>query len=235
MLKFILCLIFFTTSILPACSNRQSSSVVQAVPEDKSNIIIEVPNINQYPTLPTGCESTAAVMVLRFYKEEITITDFAEYCLPKNNAFYYRSGALYGPNPREYFVGDPFSEKGYGCFAPVIVKAVNSNSRLCRAQEVSGSLPELCQKYIDNGKPLLIWATMNMKPTKDGNTWTLSNGDRFVWPAGEHCLVLVGYDESNYYFNDPLKGETVGYEREVVESRYQALGSQAVLIEACVN
>ena len=191
-----------------------------------------VPNLNQNPTLPTGCEATSATMVLRYYKEDITATDFAEYCLPKSEDFYIEKGVLYGPNPNECFVGNPFSKSGYGCFSPVIVEAVNSNSRLCRAKRVYGNLEELCRDYIDKDKPLLIWATMNMKSLRDGDSWRLQNGEVLNWPAGEHCLVLVGYDRFNYYFNDPLKGNTVGYEKKTAEACFTVLGSQAVLIEA---
>ena len=194
--------------------------------------ILCVPILNQNPTLPTGCEATSATMVLKYYKEDITAVDFAKYCLPKSEDFYHKNGILYGPDPNIYFVGNPFSKNGYGCFSPVIVEAVNSNSRLCKAKRVYGNLEELCNKYINTDKPLIIWATMNMKPLKEGDKWLLQNEEAFCWPSGEHCLVLVGYDNLNYYFNDPLKGATVGYEKKTAEACFNALGAQAVLIEA---
>ena len=209
-----------------------SSKEAETTDVIETHKLISVPNISQNPTLPTGCETAAAVMVLQYYKEDITIRNFAEYCLPKSNDFYRLNGALYGPDPWKHFVGDPFSRNGYGCFSSVIVDAVNFNSRLCRAERVEGSLEELCRRYIDKDKPLLVWATMDMKPTSGGDTWLLPNGERFTWPAGEHCLVLVGYDSDYYYFNDPLKGETVGYKKETAGERYSELGSQAVLISA---
>ena len=205
-----------------------SSEMDESVIDTK---LLRVPNLNQNPTLPTGCEATAVVMVLQYYKEDISIEDFAKHCLPKCEDFYSKDGALYGPDPNKFIVGDPFSKSGYGCISPVIIVAVNSNSRLCRAEKVNGSLEELCHRYIDVDKPVLIWATMNMKPIGEGNSWRLQNGESFIWPSGEHCMVLVGYDRFNYYFNDPLKGNTVGYEKKTAEERFVALGSQAVKIE----
>lgn len=70
-----------------------------------------------------------------------------------------------------------------------------------------------------------------MKPPKEGNRWTLEDGTQFQWLAGEHCLVLVGADEDYYYFNDPDYGdEVIGYEKELVQQRYDELGRQAIVI-----
>ena len=42
---------------------------------------------------------------------------------------------------------------------------------------------------------------------------------------------MVGADEHYYYFNDPdCEGEVVGYERSVVEQRYEQLGRQALIL-----
>ena len=49
---------------------------------------------------------------------------------------------------------------------------------------------------------------------------------------GIPCLILVGYDDQYYYFNDPYQsGGLKAYARSVVEARYAAMGSQAVVIE----
>lgn len=208
----------------PATPNGPAKVVVA----DK---LIDVPAICQYPTLPTGCESVAATMVLHYYGDTVPPEDFAEDWLPRSDAFYQRDGKLYGPDPREVFVGDPFRTASYGCFAQPIVRAVNGNSTVCTAEKITGrSLPALCAEYVDKDKPLLIWATMEMAEPKEGNRWYLEDGTSFTWPAGEHCLVLVGYNAGHYFLNDPMTGSTVGYEKETVEQRFAALGSQAVYI-----
>ena len=85
-------------------------------------------------------------------------------------------------------------------------------------------------EYIDNDMPLLIWATMYMEESFESSSWYLVDGSEFTWIAQEHCMVLVGYDEENYYLNDPLTGTTVSYEKELVQQRFEELGSQAVCI-----
>ena len=197
----------------------------------KGEVYLEVPQICQYPMLPTGCESVAATMVLQYYGEDIDAGAFASEWLTSDNNFYYEDDIYYGPNPDEVFAGDPFTRNSYGCFAPVIEKAVNENSLLCKAEVLKGeSLKNLCDTYLSQNVPVLIWATMGMKESKEGNSWTLPDGTQYTWTAGEHCLVLVGYDDRHYYLNDPISGGTVGYSKEIVEKRYEELGKQAVCI-----
>jgi uncharacterized protein YvpB len=43
-------------------------------------------------------------------------------------------------------------------------------------------------------------------------------------------MVLIGYDDRHYYLNDPMSGGTVGYDKSVVEKRYEEMGMQAVYI-----
>lgn len=192
---------------------------------------INVPLICQYPQLPTGCESVAATMVLQYYDVQVQPEEFVSEWLNYSENFYYNNGILYGPNPDQVFAGNPFSNNSYGCYSDVIVKAVNNHSTTCHAQAIFGqSLKTLCERFINNGQPILIWATMGMKESKEGNSWTLENGKKYTWIAGEHCLVLVGYDQNDYYLNDPQTGTTVSYEKSLVEKRYQELGSQAVFI-----
>ena len=195
------------------------------------DVYLEVPQICQYPMLPTGCESVAATMVLQYYGDDIEAETFASSWLTCNSDFYVENGTTYGPDPNKVFAGNPFSRNSYGCFAPVIENAVNDNSLVCKAQMIEGeSLNDLCDTYVGQGEPLLIWVTMSMKESYPGNYWTLSDGTQYTWRAEEHCMVLIGYDDRHYYLNDPMSGGTVGYDKAVVEKRYEEMGMQAVYI-----
>ncbi len=214
-----------TTSVEKANGDTAAQGVV--VPKK----LIDVPTISQYPALPTGCESVAATMVLQYYGVDITAQDFALHWLECSRDFYRKRGRLYGPDPRKVFAGDPFTENSYGCFAEPIADAVNRNSADCNAQIITDrTLEELCEDYVDNDKPLLIWATMKMQESYKGNAWHLEDGSLFTWIAREHCLVLVGYNEAYYLLNDPMTGSVVAYPKSVVEKRFAELGMQAVYI-----
>lgn len=194
-------------------------------------ILLSVPALCQYPELPTGCESTAAAMVLQFYGEDISPSKFASEWLECSEDFYTYNGIFFGPDPNEIFAGDPFSSASYGCFSKPIANAINRNSKKISAETIVGkTLNQLCESYLKNGKPLLIWATMAMREAYNGKSWKTPNGSIFTWIAGEHCLVLVGYDSEFYYLNDPMSGSLVAYPKETVQKRFEELGSQAVLI-----
>lgn len=192
---------------------------------------IDVPVICQYPELPTGCESVAATMVLQYYGVSITAEEFAGNWLECSENFYSSDNGLYGPDPNEVFAGNPFSEYAYGCYASPIVEAINANSMEYNAKKITNkTVKEICNEYIDHGIPVLIWATMSMKESQRGKSWYLPDGSEFTWIAGEHCLVLVGYDKNYYFLNDPQSGSTVAYQKDIVEKRFLELGSQAVYI-----
>ena len=62
---------------------------------------------------------------------------------------------------------------------------------------------ELCS-YIDAGMPVVFWATLDFQPVPEKRDhWLLADGTDFAWKCNEHCLLLVGYDDENYWFNDP--------------------------------
>ena len=64
-----------------------------------------------------------------------------------------------------------------------------------------------------------------------GPQWKLlDTGETFTWISNEHCMLLVGYDEDSYYFNDPYAGKLVKYEKETVEQRYSELGKQSISV-----
>ncbi len=197
-----------------------------------AGMVKKVPLIAQFPEYPTGCESVCAVMALQYANENVSVDTFVEEYLPKSHRFYTENGRHCGPSPYEYFVGHPRSTASYGCMAPVIEKAVAAyygDDR--RVQTVTGStLYALSARYIDRGIPVLTWVTIAMIETVPTASWYLEDGKRFTWPGNEHCMLLVGYDENYYYFNDPYQGKQVRYPKALSESRFAELGRQAVVI-----
>lgn len=221
------------TTTKPTTIQRAPSSTTTRMPNTQlADHILSVPIIAQFPEFPTGCESVSAVMALRYYGETISVTEFVNTHLSKDDRFWWESGVLRGPDPYKYFVGDPATENSYGCMAPVIEKALvsffGSDERVINT--TGESLSSLCSTYIDQGIPVLVWATIGMVATEKGTTWKLSDGSSFSWPKNEHCMVLIGYDDNRYYFNDPYRGTVKSYGRALCESRYKDLGMQSIAI-----
>ena len=57
----------------------------------------------------------------------------------------------------------------------MIQDAINDNQNQYVAIIIQDkTLEELCKVYIDNNHPILIWATMRMTKSKEGNSWYLT-------------------------------------------------------------
>lgn len=91
-------------------------------------------------------------------------------------------------------------------------------------------MEQLCTEYLDRGRPVIFWACIDMKEPVTGPDWYLEDGTTvFTWISNEHCMLLVGYDETNYYFNDPWEHHgVIGYEKTITEARHQAQYAMAV-------
>lgn len=204
----------------------------------KEEAYIEMTGLSQ-EGIPTGCESVSMVMVLNHLGVEITPEAFIDNYLPCGE-FYRQGDAVYGPDPHQVFAGNPYEKNSLGCFPKVIIKTLD-NMKACRYpgmdemvfEDLSGaSLEELTGKYIANDIPVLLWVTMGMESSYEGMRYYLSDGSLYTWRAGEHCMVLCGYDETAYYLMDPLSdGEMVCYAKEIVEARYEEMGKYAVVID----
>lgn len=216
-----LCLISIVTGIVYINAHRRK--------------VIDVPYISQRGTFSTGCELVSATMVLQYYGYDVTVDQVVNKT-PREDIVQTKAG-LIGPHPSETFVGNPQSPNGFGCYSPVIVEVLNSfliKESGIKATNLSGmELEELTEKYVRNNTPVIIWATMNMKEPRTGKSWIIKNtGKKFQWVAGEHSLVLVGYDRKNYYFNDPYESNgLIAFDKSLVQMRYKSLGKQAVVIQ----
>lgn len=200
--------------------------------------VLDVNFIDQREKYPTGCESVTAVMALKHAGINITVEEFIDSYLPQGpEPWADENGFYHSCHPAEAFMGSPYSEDGWGCYAPVIqtaAEAVLGDRQSGRqVRDLNGqSLEALCRDYIDKGVPVMIWATMWMAQAKYGPEIIVEDtGERFDWISPEHCLLLVGENEESYFFNDPLEGKAVGYKKASVEAAYAALGSQALVIE----
>ena len=213
-------------------ADKDTSSVQEAKPGATAKILSDVPVISQFPKYPTGCETVSAVMVLRHAGEKISVDEFIDKHLPMSSNFYLEGGRRYGPDPSEYFIGSPRSAASFGCMAPTMEKALTSYfGSDSRVKNTTGlDLDTLCSQYIDREMPVMVWATIRMLDTQPLNSWYLSDGTRFTWPGNEHCIVLVGYDEQNYYFNDPYEGKLVKYDKQTANDHYSEMGMQSIVV-----
>ncbi|MBQ8568997.1 MAG: C39 family peptidase [Oscillospiraceae bacterium] len=215
-------------------NSPEDTSVMLSVPVSDTAVegkgYIRAESILQNPDLPTGCEITSLTMLLNHIGFEVDKLVMADHYLPKGE---YRNSDFY-----EVFVGDPRHYSAYGCFSRPIAEAAEEfldkydQDSVWEVNNITGCSPDDLYRAIDQGHPVVVWASGGMGDIYAGKSWTIEEtGKTMVWPANEHCLLLIGYDKEQglAYFNDPMVGK-VGYSMELFEKRFDQLNNHAVII-----
>ncbi len=215
--------------------NNNYTTTNQEVLDIPANYMItDVPLINQYSVgLPTGCEIVSATMVLNHLGYDITATEACDYLRQAPHP-EYNDGIVTGYSPTEYFIGNPAFSSSYGCYAPVIVDAMNdiisAYGGSYNISDITNCYSDELFYYVSQDIPVIVWATDMMLTPFIVDTWVeVNSGERVEFIAREHCLVLTGYDEDKVYFNCPQYGK-VTYDKEVFMLRWRQLGCQAIVV-----
>lgn len=187
-------------------------------------VSIKMENINQFPELPTGCESVALTMLLNYYGFNLDKTTIADEYL------------IYSDNFVIGYTGNPHSYDGGGCYAPGMTKTANAfldeNDSNLTAMNITGSKPEDIYRWVANDCPVLIWNTVNMLENQPSGVYEEYRGRTYQWDRCEHCMVMCGYDftKKTVLINDPIDG-IIERDAEQFWKRYENLGSMAIIIE----
>lgn len=248
---FILVALFFLLSVTKKeenfLENQEPSEVISLDMTDNPNIIgnttpvykeenqplpssycITIDCVLQNPELPTGCEITALTTVLNYLGYDVTKTEMARNYLVKD--YLGRVGF------DKAFIGSPESDGGYGCFAPVIVKAgqtfLNEHGMEYSAWNMSGKEFDELFEYVSNDIPVIVWASMGLMDVYKKPAYIDAEGNQIYWYDNEHCMVLCGYnlDKQTVTVCDPLSG-TVDYDLDRFRYIFDQLEKQAVIIE----
>lgn len=199
---------------------------------------ISFPVVNQHPELPTGCEVTCAAAMLNFFGYDIDKCRLTDVYLPiSDGSFSEKDGILYGADPHEYFVGDPYG-KGYGCYKEVIANVLNryfyANGSENRAVILDESNQADLERLLDGGVPIIVWASIDMKPYRYNavSQWITEKGEPIQWLSNSHTLILTGYDASYYYFMDcNNKDDIERYPKETFLKRWNENGKQTIVVK----
>jgi Uncharacterized protein conserved in bacteria len=220
---------FLIVSGLIICLVLYGCSGQARLKDEPGTEIEDVPVIWQMPNLPTGCEATAAAMLLQWAGADVTKEDVAN-ALAKGPVPQLRGGELYGPNPNRVFIGDPFSSSGYGVFHKPIadVLSVYLGNKV---YDATGTSFTNLLGILDSGRPVIVWATVNMAEPKTSKTWYDEYGNKVTWKTPEHALLLVGYTEESVIVNDPYTGSKKQYPKSAFEDNWNVMGRQAVTVE----
>ena len=198
---------------------------LKATMASNSKYINGVITVNQHPDYPTGCESVALYILLRYYGVNVSIDDIIT-SIPKGDLPHLENGRFYGANPENEFVGNPLTEYSYGVYNKPIRDVADMFKK--GAKTKTGKDFDEVLKLVDQDKPVMVWATINMIEPYISSRWIDSNGNVVKWKANEHALVVIGYDTDNIIVSDPYTGSIRYYDRSLFISRYNYLGKRAV-------
>lgn len=207
------------------------------IPDVEDKVIVQ-------DELKAGCETYACTMLMNILGFDLNEFTFADYYLDCHYVYKdVESGYMEGPDMYSAFAGTAYA--GWGVYAPSMAKSMNQyladeNSTLKAYNCENIPLKTLCEEYTCHDIPVMVWATTDMQEPYVFDTWTVNYvdenarteiGDEFVWYAHEHCLVLVGYDEKEYYFCDSAAGAVSHFDKALVEERYEQLGLQCIVVK----
>ncbi len=196
--------------------------------------IMNIPVVKQHPELPHGCEITSLAATLKFLGQDVNKVELAKNYLPRKE-FYIKNKKLYGADPMQYYVGSPWKQNGWFCYAPPIVSAANkyfSEKNLPYvAVDFSKKTEQDFRKEIANGNLILIWTTRDLNYVKNIRKWHFENTNQAqIVPVNLHCVVLRGFEKNKVHYMDPITANQSADVRKFF-NRYRHLGSHAVLIQ----
>ena len=209
----------------------------------KSHMIDVVPATLQ-ETLKAGCETHACTSLLQTLGYDIDEYRFADNYLECHYVIEDEvTGEKFGPDMNSGFAGTAYA--GWGIYAPAMAKCMNRYLADAKSEQKAyvienKTLEDLCEEYIDNDIPVMVWATTDMQEPIEWDIWTVNyvdenakykEGEAFRWMYHEHCLVLCGYDKDYYYFSDSVVGGISHFAKDVSEKRYEQLDSQAIVVK----
>ena len=226
-------------------ADRQTEQVTEAPTEAgaPASYMMEHSEVIPQVEFKAGCETYACTMMLQTLGYDMDEYRFLENYLEIHPVYYGDDGNRYGPDMYSGQAGDIYG--GWGVYSPAMAKYINHYfddiGETKRAVALEGvPLRELCEKYVANDTPVMVWATTWLMEPYEKDSWIVDYvdenakyeiGDTFTWLQNEHCMVLVGYDDENYYLMDSCAGEISEFDRETTEERYSQIGMQAIVVE----
>ena len=197
--------------------------------EEKRKLYASFPTFNQFPNYPTGCESVALYLLLRYYGVNAKVEEIVS-SLKKGPLPYENNGQKLGGNPEVEFIGDPKTKYSYGVYNKPIVEVANQYKNGV-ISKIGLDFSEVL-KLVQEKHPVMVWTTINLSKPFISTTWVdYETGDTIQWISGEHAVVIFGVTDGQVVVSDPYTGTVRNFDQKTFESRYNYLGKRAIYYE----
>ncbi|MBO8162348.1 MAG: C39 family peptidase [Brevibacillus sp.] len=194
-----------------------------------SKRMLDVPLIRQNPELKYGCEVTSLAMLLQYAGYDVDKLTLARQVPKDTEPLVQRKGDIrqWG-DPNVGFVGDITGKrKGFAVYNKPLEKLLRRYMGE-RTLNLTGQPFERILQSVGQGRPVVVWTTGDFAPPTEWKSWQ-KDGKKVVAPFDEHAVLLVGYDQTHVYVNDPLSGvKQQRVSREAMKKSWEALGKQAL-------
>jgi uncharacterized protein YvpB len=189
---------------VPKPYQKQASELNQ---NRQNKALLNVPLIKQNPELKYGCEVTSLAMLLKYAGADTNKMELYQK-IKKDNDPLKRSAhgdILSWGNPAEGFVGDMTGKHaGYAVFDKPMIDLINVYLP-GRAVNLTGKNFEEVLNHVSAGYPAVVWTTGDYRLPDRWESW--SHGNEVIkTPLDLHVVVIVGFNETTVYLNDPLSG-----------------------------
>lgn len=212
----------------PEMPHAESLGAIRPALVIGSLVYIEnVPLLSQHPRWPTGCEVVALAKLAEFYGVKKSVDEWIT-LLPQGPLFW-RDGRLHGPDPREMFVGSPYSRNSFGVYHQPILRMLEPWFP-DRVINMTKRPWEEYEAMVRAGNPVMVWGTISNLPVQRTDSWVTPRGEVFHWNGNQHVMLLVGFSDTGVLVNDPWTGTLRRFDKAVFKQRWQALGRQGIAI-----
>ena len=194
--------------------------------EQNTYILTNKITYNQFPNYPTGCESVALYILLKYNNIDVQVEEIID--LLKKGELPYKIGDIkYGGNPEIEFIGNPKSRYSYGVYNKPLADVANKfKSNI--TSKIGLDFEEMLE-IVKTGKPVLVWTTINLSKPYISQSWTYRpTGETINWISGEHAVVVIGFNQNQIIISDPYTGTIRYFDKTLFESRYNFLGRRAL-------
>lgn len=170
-------------------------------------------------------EALTSTMLLNYYGINITFEQFISKFLTQNR-IVPKDSKRYSVNPEKNCL--KISDDYYSnCFAPSLKDILQE---AIEKKQVIRTYEGMNLNYMIPNFPTIVWVGKDYQEAKDVTTWkSESEQETYTYPKDSTAILMVGYDQQNFYIIDPIKSdEIIKIDREKLSKSYDSYGRQGL-------
>ncbi|PYI54433.1 C39 family peptidase [Paenibacillus flagellatus] len=193
-----------------------------------ASAMLDAPVVRQLPELPAGCEIVSLTMLLNYYGiDKGKMELFGEMKKDPTPIRWEKGAIAYWGHPNTGYVGDATGKsRGFGIYHAALFDTLKAY--VPTAKDLTGSAFDAVERQIADGYPVVVWTTIDFAVPQKWVSWDTPVGP-IETTFMEHAVLLVGYDETHVFVNDPLSGKKAHkLNKDQFLATWDAMGKQAL-------